>query len=280
MNRLELIKQLKVLYNAIQFNWGIKRFFSSIVKRCLRHWVNYLILPVNKCIEKRVFKVIVKHYGADYRWADEKSQNIDTAHLNYGYGSVHYSIIRSQRLKRVLCVGSMYGFVPYMMAKACMENGEGVVDFVDAGFDMNKSTDSKNHNYGLGFWKKINIDNHFSRLLDNKYINVYMMTSENFADNYNYKYDYICLDADHRYREAKKDFKRFWPRLNEEGFLVFHDIHLKTTMGGIKFGYWKLWQELIKKHAFKFELPNAYSSLGFLQKMNKPRQLSTRTSGS
>ena len=30
------------------------------------------------------------------------------------------------------------------------------------------------------------------------------------------------------------------------------------------------------KYEFKFELPNGYSSLGFLQKMTKPRKISTR----
>jgi hypothetical protein len=164
-----------------------------------------------------------------------------------------------------------------MMAKACMDNGGGVVDFVDVGYDIKDKKDKGRHNYGVGFWKKIDPKKHFSFLLNNNYINVYVMTTKEFFERYDYKYDYICLDADHRYKGAKEDFSRFWPRLNEQGFLCFHDIHLKTTMGGIKFGYWKLWQELIKKYKFKFELPNQYSSLGFLQKITKPRKYSART---
>ena len=276
MNNLQLLKKLESLYNGIQLNWGVKRRIWLFLGLVSRNWDNRIVFPLHGLLEQRIFKTIVRHYGADYRWNDQKSQNIDIRQSNYGYGYMHYSIIRSQQLKRILCVGSMYGFTPYMMAKACMENKKGVVDFVDAGFDMNSGDDSTNHNYGLGFWKKVNVDNHFNRLLDSKYINVHVMTSEDFAKKNNYKYDYICLDADHRYKEAKADFERFWPRLKEEGFLVFHDIHLNTTMGGIKFGYWKLWQELINKYKFKFELPNGYSSLGFLQKMTKARKLSTR----
>jgi hypothetical protein len=42
------------------------------------------------------------------------------------------------RPKRVLCVGSRYGYIPAICAYACKENNYGVVDFVDAGFDEDK----------------------------------------------------------------------------------------------------------------------------------------------
>ena len=101
------------------------------------------------------------------------------------------------------------------------------------------------------------------------------MTTKEFAKKYKKnKYDYICLDGDHSYAGATLDMKLFWPKLNKEGFVSFHDIHLEKNFlkkeardMDLELGYKKIWQELIKTKKFKFELSNHYSGLGFLQKL-------------
>jgi len=103
---------------------------------------------------------------------------------NYGYGLFHYSMIRNQKPKKILCVGSMYGYIPYMLAKACEENGFGHVDFIDVGFNLKDSNDKMTHYFGQDFWKKETIKKHFSYFLDPKFIKTYIMTTKIFAKKY------------------------------------------------------------------------------------------------
>ena len=162
----------------------------------------------------------------------------------------------------------MYGYIPFMITKACEENGIGKVDFVDADFNITEDENKGNHFFGQGFWGEVDLKEHFSYLLDSKFINTYLMKSEDFAKKYkNRKYDYIYLDGDHSYKGAKKDLKLFWPKLNKDGFLCFHDIHFDKTLEGVEFAYGKLWKEITKDKKWKFELSNHYSGLGILQKL-------------
>lgn len=82
-------------------------------------------------------------------------------------------------------------------------------------------------------------------------------------------YDYICLDEDHSYKVIKTDFKLFWSKLNHNGYLCLHDIHLLANFMGLEFSYEKFCKELIVNinFRFKFELSNHYSGLGYLQKI-------------
>lgn len=261
-------KTLWKLYDSIRLNLGIKRALSSVLLRVSHAFDEHFLLPIFQTVNKRLYLEAAQHYGADYRWDDQKSQNINKENQSFGYGLVHYSIVRNQRPTRILCIGSMYGFIPYMLAKACMENNHGHVDFVDAGFDINDPGDTGRHIFGQGFWRKVEPKKHFSYLLNSKYITTHVMTTQSFARKFpNRKYDYIYLDGDHRYRGAKSDFQTFWPRLKEGGFISLHDIHFDTTAGGIRFEQWKLWEELVKKYPYKIEFYNKYSGLGIIQKL-------------
>jgi len=257
-------------YDSLQLNLGVKRLFSRLLPKPEYKWLlgfdNKIIYPVYKFLNEYLSLRIIYHYGADYRWGDIKSQNIDLENVNLGYGYTHFSFIRNQKPKRILCIGSMYGFIPYMMAKACMENGQGHIDFVDAGYDIGSKKDKKKHYYGQGFWKKINPNLHFSYLLSPNFIKTFVMTSSQFAKKNKYKYDYIYLDGDHSYKGALRDFKLFWPRLKNDGYFCLHDIHFKRIEEGLPFEHWKLWNQLVKKLPYKFELSNNYSGLGFIQK--------------
>lgn len=277
---------LKKIYNNIQLNIGIKTFFEKKLKTIQlfckekKEKIIYaidcnIIYPIYKKSEKYIFNKIIKHYGADYKWNDQKSQNLDKKTANYGYGLFHYSMIRNQKPKKILCIGSMYGYIPYMLAKACQDNEFGRVDFVDAGYNIKNTNDKKTHYFGQGFWHTKTIKKHFSYFLNSNYIKTYIMTTKVFAKKYpKNTYDYIYVDGDHSYKGAKTDLKLFWSKLNKEGFIVFHDIHLQTKFLnkearniGLEFGYRKIWKELIKTKKFKFELSNHYSGLGFLQKI-------------
>lgn len=267
--------KLEKTYNKIQLNLGIKTLFEKKFEKVKLYFDQEIIFPLSKKINNYIFDQVIRHYGADYKWNDQKSQNLDKKRKNHGYGLFHYSMIKNQKPKRILIVGSMYGYIPYMMAKACEENGIGKVDFVDASFDLKETDDKDTHYFGHGFWKKEMVKKHFSYFLDPKYINMHIMTTKEFARKFpKRKYDYICLDGDHSISGAKTDMRLFWPKLNKEGFISFHDIHLKKEFLNkearnmdLELGYRKIWKELVKTKKYKFELSNHYSGLGFLQKI-------------
>jgi len=262
------MKLIYKIYDSVQLHLGIKKFLSEyILKDKILCWIdNYIVFPIYELLEKYFFKRVVSHYGADYHWGDEKSQNLSIKKNNFGFGYYHYAFIRNKRPKKILCIGSMYGFIPYMMAKACRENRKGHVDFVDAGYDIND--DGGKNYYGQGFWRKINPNEHFSYLKVNKYLSTYVMTSAEFAKINKEKYDYVYLDGDHSYKGAAENMKLFWTRLNNEGFVCFHDIHFDRVLRGMLFEHGKMWKDL-SKMPFKYEISNHYSGLGFLQKLTK-----------
>ena len=230
----------------------------------------FFFLTIYRFLDKYIANRIFSYYGADYRWGKMKPQNLDKSTGNLGYGLFHKAIIRNARPKRILCIGSMYGFIPYMLANACEENGQGHVDFVDAGYDASDKDDASRHMFGQGFWKRISPTSHFKYLLRGKYVSTYVMTSGEFAKKYKFKYDYVYIDGDHSYEGAIKDIRLFWPRLKKDGFICLHDIHLKKTYGKVKIEYWKAWRDL-SPMPFKFELSNHFSGLGFIQKIgNSP----------
>ena len=142
------------LYEHIKFNLGIKKYFSFKLNETKYLFNSKLAFPLYKKLENHIFNEIVDQYGADYKWNDQKSQNLDKQSSNYGYGLFHYAMVRNQKPKKILCVGSMYGYIPYMLAKACEDNGFGKVDFVDAGYNLKEKVDESVHYFGQGFWKK------------------------------------------------------------------------------------------------------------------------------
>ncbi|PIQ73379.1 hypothetical protein COV58_02855 [Candidatus Roizmanbacteria bacterium CG11_big_fil_rev_8_21_14_0_20_36_8] len=81
--------------------------------------------------------------------ADEFGHECNIENADLGYGWIHYGLIRQQKPKNILCVGSRHGFIPAVLAQACKDNGFGHVDFVDAGFD----SDKKGGWTGVGYWR-------------------------------------------------------------------------------------------------------------------------------
>lgn len=241
--------------------------FSSMNSGLTTFYDNRVVFPIYKSIKSYLFKKIVYHYGADYRLNMQKSQNINKKHDNLGYGLIHRAIIRNIKPARVLCIGSLYGFIPFMMARACQDNNYGHVDFVDAGYDIRNPKDKGRHYFGKGFWKSVNTNRHFSYLLSKRYITVHIMTSKEFAKKSKHKYDYIYLDGNQSYKKAIEDISLFWPRLRLTGVLCIFDIHRKPLVADMKMEYSRVWQDLPFMTS-KFELSNQFSGLGFIQKVN------------
>lgn len=266
------IKKVLSTTRRFQLNWGIKTDIKKLLlrmeDRILIPLETAVLFPITNLANNYFIRRIVSRYGADYKCGNERSQNLDKATGNLGYGLLHYALVRNIRPENILCIGSMYGFIPFMCAMACKHNKKGKVDFVDAGYDVNNPQDIGKHNFGQGFWKKVDPKNHFSFFGVEKWIKTYVMTSEEFARKYpDGNYEYIYVDGDHSYKGVKKDYRLFWPRLKKKGLMVFHDVDAKGLHGGIEYDVTRLWQEVKQGTNSWLYFPNAASGLGIIQKL-------------
>ena len=194
--------------------------------------------------------------------ADEYGHESNTQKADLGYGWIHYGLIRQQKPRRVLCIGSRHGYIPAVLAQACKDNGFGKVDFVDAGF---KSDDSGGWT-GVGYWKTQEGKNCFNKFGLEKNISLFVTTTKEFSKKHpNNFYDYIFFDGDHSFKGVSLDFKLFFPKLLKNGYLVFHDVCVKGKKPEGEYGVWKLWNKLEKKFA-GIKINHLGSGLGVMQK--------------
>lgn len=218
------------------------------------------LLRRKKLIAPRNIRRFIDLYAKNDNW-----HNIDKNKNNLGYGWVHYSLIRNLQPKRVLVIGSRYGYIPALCALACRDNKKGVVDFVDAGYDCD-NPNHKEHWGGVGFWNEVNPKVYFGKFGLEKYINTHVMTSREFSNKYPKRiWDYISLDGDHSYKGVKYDFKTFWLRLKKFGYVSLHDIYTKQSEG-LEYGVSKYWKEIKKTNLHSIEFAGQYG-LGLVQKV-------------
>ena len=235
-----------------------KKFFPRTRIRIFNDSLRYFLTSLSSFtfINKYAVRRLIKYYGGDSGHFINKDSG------NLGYGFIHYAFIRNLKPKKVLCIGSGYGFIPAICALACRDNQFGQIDFVDAGYDEEHPQSWS----GVGFWRKSNPQRHFSLLGLGDWVNTYIMTSEEFSQKFpKNKYGYIHIDGDHSYKGVKKDFELFWPRLEKGGLMAFHDVVVKNWGKLKNFGVWQLWREL--KLDSKIIFPNPpESGLGIIQK--------------
>lgn len=258
---IKMIKLWEVCYpllDRVKF-FGLRKGYYLMRKFIVR--INYRLVffmdVIRPSLTSRFLsKTIINHFNGD------KGHMVNEKDNFLGFGLLHYSLIRLIQPQRVLCIGSRKGFIPAILALACKDNRYGKVDFVDAGYG---DEDNKAWS-GVGFWKKNDSKKHFQFLGLNKWLKSYIMTTEEFAKKCpNRKYEYIYVDGDHSYEGVKLDYELFWPRLNKNGFMVFHDIVVKEW-GRLKgFGVWRFWEELGETNKISFSFPKE-SGLGILQK--------------
>ena len=197
-----------------------------------------------------------------YFQADENGHQAKTIKADLGYGWIHYGLIRQQKPKSLLCVGSRYGFIPAVMAHACKDNGFGKVDFVDAGF----GDGDKDHWTGKAYWKSNKGLNCFKDFKLDKNIKIYVETTKTFAQKHKKTiYDYIYIDGNHSYQGVKLDYKLFWPRLRKNGLMLFHDISVIGKLAEGEYGVNKLFNEISQKTPH-LRINYPISGLGILQK--------------
>ena len=210
--------------------------------------------------EGRLFSEIAIKNLMEYFVADLYGHRANIENSDLGYGWIHYSLARSVKCHKILCIGSRFGFIPAVLAQACKDKNAGNVDFIDPGY----GPENMNNWTGVGFWRTKRGNDHFARFGLGSWIKLYLMTSLEFSNKYYRKYDYVYIDGDHSYSGVKLDYKLFWPRLNKLGFMSFHDINVKKTSPEGNYGVYKLWKTISNKNSITF--PFYGSGLGILQK--------------
>lgn len=246
------LNKVKKLLDRIKY-FGLRKVYYVVFKNS-RIFLEDFWSP--KLVSQYLSRKIIDNYNGD------SGHNINKQKTFLGFGLIHYILIRNFKPKRVLCIGSRKGFIPALCALACKDNNVGMVDFVDASYDKNHSKSWS----GIGFWKKIDVQAYFKFQNLNNWINVNIMKSKEFTIKYpQRRYGYIYIDGDHSYKGVKSDYQLFWPKLDEGGLMVFHDVIVKNYGKLKNFGVWKFWKEIRTKHKIIFPFPPE-SGLGIIQK--------------
>ena len=156
---------------------------------------------------------------------DGRDAEHNTTENTLGFGLIHYAFITNIRPKRVLAIGSRYGYIPAIISLALKANGEGKLDFVDAsysdeevGYDVafgGVSNWSDENNYKSGFEQL--------GLLD--IINFNIMRTDEFFPKCELNYEYIYIDGNHGYEGSKYDFDESAKRLTTDGIIAMHDMY-------------------------------------------------------
>lgn len=198
-------------------------------------------------LNREVYEVVKRHYYSP-------NQNRGQSEYGFGFALVHYALIRNLRPDRVLCVGSLKGYIPAMCALACKDEGLGHVDFVDeGGYEWG----------GGGIWQGLSEEGrrlYWAPLGVEDWITLHVTRIEDYPLT---RYQYIHLDADHSYVGAKRQFGLLWPHLDRGGLFTFHDINWRLRSLWGRFGVRDLWKEL---RGEKLALPGG-AGLGILRKV-------------
>jgi len=101
---------------------------------------------------------------------------------------------------------------------------------------------------------------HFSRLLRTTFDDA----SKKFLDN---SIGLLHIDGLHTYEAVANDFESWYPKIQDGGIILFHDICCRHD----DFGVWKLWEEIQEKYPHTLSLLHSHG-LGVLVKTSKPIQ--------
>lgn len=102
--------------------------------------------------------------------------------------------------------------------------------------------------------------------------NVCTMETDKFFSENRATFDLIYIDACHEKQQVKRDFLNSYNRLNEDGIIIFHDIHpnslndTKFTACGNVYEFWMSMKDHYKIHAVTNTLPDGKDGLGIFIK--------------
>jgi predicted O-methyltransferase YrrM len=144
-----------------------------------------------------------------------------SADLNLGLGWIYYGLARLIRPQTAVVIGSYRGFVPAIMARALLDNGEqGQVVFIDP-------------SYADDFWQDpARVQQHFESL-GTANVRHHCQTTQEFVDSPDYAalgtIGLLMVDGYHSAEQARFDYLAFLPKLSADSAVIFHDTLRERT---------------------------------------------------
>lgn len=167
----------------------------------------------------------------------EREHNADAETL--GFGAIHEALVINLRPKRVLVIGSRYGFVPAVIGVAMREHGGAMLDFVDANYSDAENGFAAAYG-GVGYWSSAAATESFAAFGLQDIVRLHFMRSDTFFAGCSVRYDYVYLDGDHSYEGCRRDFDRALEFCNPGAAIVLHDVMVSDPL----FGVGRLFDEL------------------------------------
>lgn len=148
--------------------------------------------------------------------ADQKIRKVD---FKSGLGDsawLLHGLVRSMKPEVCVEIGSARGKSACHIGKALKENNKGILYAIDphsiTDWNDTDSSDSLIH---------MQANLHLAGV--DQYVKIIRKTSEEASKDWNMTIDLIFIDGDHSYEGVKKDWELFFPYLNKQGIVIFHD---------------------------------------------------------
>lgn len=146
-------------------------------------------------------------------------------------------LVKASRPKRIVELGSHYGFSYFSFCQAVKE-----ADLETHCFAIDTwQGDEHSGFYGNEVFEAVNRENkkytHFSKLLRKTF-------NEALDDIEDGSVDLLHIDGRHFYQDVKEDFESWIPKLADRAIILFHDTEVRER----DFGVWEYWNEITKEH--------------------------------
>lgn len=149
---------------------------------------------------------------SDEKIEDRNYKSFDSGGVELEVGEFLYSMVRMLKPKHILETGLYSGISCMFMAEALKDNEVGSIDEVE--FEPKFIANSKERLSKLGLLQ---------------YVNIYQQSSLDFNPSNNY--DLILLDTEPQIRF--QELVKFYPRLNDGGYLFIHDLPRSLSQGAV-----------------------------------------------
>jgi lipopolysaccharide biosynthesis glycosyltransferase len=147
-------------------------------------------------------------------------------------------LVKAARPKRIVELGSHYGFSYFAFCQAVKETGLATECFAVDTWQGDEHAGF----YGEDVFAAVQVENakyeSFSTLLRNTF-------AEALDDIEDGSVDLLHIDGRHFYNDVKEDFESWIPKLSRNAIVLFHDTEVRQR----DFGVWKYWAELTEKRA-------------------------------
>lgn len=143
---------------------------------------------------------------------------------NLGLGWLYYGLVRIERPKRVVCIGSWRGFVPIVLASALRDNGEGGrLTFIDPSLVDDFWRDAQRTRDWFESFGLDNVEHHLS-------------TTQDFVGSEAFQaldpVGLLFVDGFHSEEQARFDHEAFVEKLSDQAVVLFHDS-IRPALTGI-----------------------------------------------